>query len=65
MGQTYVERPFEENPAGLGLNIEVLEVVPLEGRGEAVPDGTVVVRVLVRRGNAQDVGADVCVLQML
>ena len=44
------------------MNVKVLEVVPLEGRGEAVADGAVVVSVLVAGGHTQDVGSDVGVL---
>ncbi len=61
--KTYVERLPEEDPARLWLNVEVVEVVPLEGCGEAVADGAVIVRVLVAGRHAQDVRPDIRVLK--
>ena len=49
---TYVERPLQEDPAGLRLDVEVLEVVPLKRGGQTVLDCSIVVGVLVRGGNS-------------
>ena len=59
---TYVERLPQVDPAGLGLDVEVVEVGGVNGRRDAVADGAVVVGVLVRCRHAEDVGADVGVL---
>ena len=53
---------MQEDPAGLGLNVEVVEVGRVVGSREAVSDGPVVVGVLVGGRDAKDVGADVSVL---
>ena len=44
------------------MNVKVFEVGGVVGRGEAVPDGPVVVGVLVGGRHAQDVSHDVGVL---
>jgi len=59
---TYIERLLQEDPAGLGLDVEVIEVGGVVGGGEAVADGAVVVRVLVGGRDPKDVGPDVGVL---
>ena len=53
---------MQEDPAGLGLNVEVVEVGRVVGSREAVSDGPVVVGVLVGGRDAKDVGSDVGVL---
>ena len=59
---TYIERLSEIDPAGFRLNVEVVEVLGVEGRGEGVADGAVVVRVLVGGRHAKDVRTDIRVL---
>lgn len=59
---TYVQRLSKVNPSRLGLDVKVIEVPGIEGRCQAVPDGSVVVRVLVGGRHTQDVRANVRVL---
>lgn len=61
-GKTYVQWLLQHDPAGLGLDLKVLQVVRAVGGAQGVHDGAVVVGVLVRGGHAQDVGADAGVL---
>ena len=44
---TYVKGPLEKYPTRLLLNVKVVEVIPLEGGRQAVPDRTIVVGILV------------------
>ena len=60
--RTYIEGFLEKYPSRLGVNVKVLEVGGVVGRGEAVPDGPVVVGVLVGGRHAQYVSHDVGVL---
>ena len=58
---TYVEGFGEDDPSGFRKDGEVGQVIGVVGR-EIVDDGAVVIGVLIRRRDAQDVGADVGVL---
>ena len=59
---TYVQGFSEIDPSRLGLDVKVVELCGVVGRGDAVADGPVVVRVLVGGRDAEDVGTDVRVL---
>lgn len=61
-GNTYVERLPQHNPAGLRLNLKIVQILCVVRRREAVNDGTVVVRVLIGSGNTQNIRANAGVL---
>jgi hypothetical protein len=61
-GSTYVQWFSEEDPARLRLNVKIVEIVPLEGGGQAVPDRPVIVRILVAGRHAQYIRPNVGVL---
>ena len=59
---TYVERLSQKDPSRFWLNVKVVQIPWVEGRGQAVPNGSVVISILIRSGNSQNVGVDVRIL---
>lgn len=59
---TYVKRLLEHYPAGLGLYIEILQIVGIEGRTQAIDYGAIVVGIFVGGGNTQDVRTNAGIL---
>lgn len=59
---TYVKRFLQHDPTGLRLYLKVFQVVRTVRSAQRVHNGTVVVRVLVGSGNAQNVRPYACIL---
>lgn len=59
---TYVQRLLQHNPSGLGLYFKVLQVIGIYGGRETVHYRSVVIRIFIRGGYAQDICSDACVL---